>query len=52
MVRKIRPEARFLCRKVKFNRRNPVITITMSDHRYSSWKQFLDAAYWDVELVQ
>ena len=33
-------------------RRNPVISVAMSDHRYSSWKQFLDAAYWDVELVQ
>ena len=31
-------------------RRNPVVTVTLSDHRYSSWKQFLDRAYWDVEL--
>lgn len=31
-------------------RRNPVVTVTLSDHRYSSWKQFLDIAYWDVEL--
>jgi len=32
-------------------RRNPVITIKLSDHRYSSWKQFIDSAYWDVELT-
>ena len=32
-------------------RRNPVVTIKLADHRYSSWKQFLDEAYWDVELV-
>ncbi len=31
-------------------RRNPVVSVTLSDHRYSSWKQFLDRAYWDVEL--
>ena len=32
-------------------RRNPVIHIKLSDRRYSSWKQFLDQAYWDVELT-
>jgi len=32
-------------------RRNPVLTVSLADHRYSSWKQFLDAAYWDVELT-
>jgi len=31
-------------------RRNPVLTISLADGRYSSWRQFLDAAYWDVEL--
>lgn len=31
-------------------RRNPVVTIKLSDQRYSSWKQFLNNAYWDVEL--
>lgn len=31
--------------------RNPVVTIKLSDARYASWKQFLDAAYWDVELT-
>ncbi|MEK6798172.1 MAG: HNH endonuclease [Planctomycetota bacterium] len=31
-------------------RRNPVVTITLCDNRYASWRQFLDAAYWDVEL--
>jgi len=31
-------------------RRNPVVSITLSDDRYASWRQFLDHAYWDVEL--
>jgi len=31
-------------------RRNPVLHINLTDGRYSSWKQFLDHAYWDVEL--
>lgn len=31
--------------------RNPIISLKLSDDRYSSWKQFLDAAYWDVELT-
>lgn len=32
-------------------RRNPVIHIKLSDNRYASWRQFLDQAYWDVELT-
>lgn len=32
-------------------RRNPVLCVKLSDQRYYSWKQFLDAAYWDVELT-
>ncbi|MGD8450980.1 MAG: HNH endonuclease [Phycisphaerae bacterium] len=31
-------------------RRSPVLTIKLSDSRYASWRQFLDFAYWDVEL--
>jgi len=31
-------------------RRSPILTIKMSDSRYASWKQFLDFAYWNVEL--
>jgi len=31
-------------------RRSPVINIRLADARYSSWKQFLDTAYWTVEL--
>jgi 5-methylcytosine-specific restriction endonuclease McrA len=30
--------------------RSPVLTFKMSDSRYASWKQFLDFAYWNVEL--
>ncbi len=32
-------------------RRNPAIHVKLSDDRYASWKQFLDTAYWDVELT-
>ena len=31
-------------------RRSPVIAISLVDGRYKSWKQFLDHAYWSVEL--
>ena len=31
-------------------KRSPVLTIKLSDSRYASWKQFLDFAYWNVEL--
>ncbi len=31
-------------------KRNPVVRIHLSNQRYSSWKQFLDNAYWSVEL--
>src|ERR1700712_775893 len=31
-------------------KRSPVINIKLADERYSSWKQFLDTAYWTVEL--
>ena len=31
-------------------RRSPVLNIKLSDSRYHSWKQFLDFAYWNVEL--
>ena len=31
-------------------KRSPVINIRLADERYSSWKQFLDTAYWSVEL--
>ncbi|MBN1819001.1 MAG: HNH endonuclease [Sedimentisphaerales bacterium] len=32
-------------------RRNPVIHIHLNHDRYKSWKQFLDHAYWSVELT-
>lgn len=32
-------------------RRNPVIHVHLNHERYSSWKQFLDHAYWSVELT-
>jgi len=31
-------------------KRSPVINIRLTDGRYASWKQFLDEAYWTVEL--
>lgn len=29
---------------------SPVLTVKLSDSKYASWKQFLDYAYWNVEL--
>lgn len=31
-------------------KRSPVINVQLAEERYKSWKQFLDAAYWSVEL--
>jgi len=31
-------------------KRSPLITLRLGSQKYSSWKQFLDAAYWNVEL--
>jgi 5-methylcytosine-specific restriction endonuclease McrA len=31
-------------------RRSPMVTIRLTSRKYASWKQFLDAAYWNVEL--
>ncbi|HEX8322989.1 MAG TPA: HNH endonuclease [Tepidisphaeraceae bacterium] len=31
-------------------KRSPAITFKLADERYRSWKQFLDEAYWTVEL--
>ncbi len=31
-------------------RRHPIIHLHLNQHRYQSWKQFLDHAYWSVEL--
>ena len=31
-------------------KRSPVINVRLADEKYSSWKQFLDNAYWTVEL--
>ncbi len=32
-------------------KRNPVIHVHLSHNRYRSWKQFLNNAYWSVELT-
>lgn len=39
-----------LIRKPVKPKRNPLIHIHLGYQRYSSWKQFLDNAYWSVEL--
>jgi len=45
-------EARMhLVRKPRQPRVSPAITVRMGSAKYRSWKQFLDAAYWHVELV-
>jgi 5-methylcytosine-specific restriction endonuclease McrA len=31
-------------------KRSPVVTLHLTSEKYASWKQFLDAAYWNVEL--
>lgn len=31
-------------------RRSPIIQLRLTSEKYASWKQFLDAAYWNVEL--
>ncbi len=33
-------------------KRSPIIAIKMSSNRYASWKEFLDQAYWSVELKE
>ena len=40
---------RLIAPPVKPNR-SPVLNLNLGDGRYSSWKQFLDHAYWSVEL--
>jgi 5-methylcytosine-specific restriction endonuclease McrA len=39
-----------LVRKPVKPRHNPLVHIYLGHQRYSSWKQFLDHAYWSVEL--
>jgi len=39
-----------LIAKPRKPRRSPVINVKLSDAKYHSWKQFLDYAYWNVEL--
>ena len=39
-----------LVRKPIRPRRNPLIQARLGNERYASWKQFLDNAYWSVEL--
>jgi 5-methylcytosine-specific restriction endonuclease McrA len=31
-------------------KRSPVVTLRLTSEKYASWKQFLDNAYWNVEL--
>ena len=40
---------RLITRPVKPGR-SPVVTLRLTSSRYASWKQFLNAAYWNVEL--
>ena len=30
--------------------RSPVVTLRLTSEKYASWRQFLDEAYWEVEL--
>ncbi|NLK40824.1 MAG: HNH endonuclease [Planctomycetes bacterium] len=40
-----------LIQKPEKPKRNPIIGLHLSADRYKSWKQFLDHAYWSVELT-
>lgn len=40
-----------LIRKPIQPRRNPALHVHLAHQRYQSWKQFLDNAYWSVELT-
>ncbi len=40
---------KLITKPVKPNR-SPTLTLQLSNDRYRSWKQFLDYAYWSVEL--
>jgi hypothetical protein len=33
-------------------KRPPAITVRLTSEKYASWKQFLDNAYWSVELKE
>jgi 5-methylcytosine-specific restriction endonuclease McrA len=39
-----------LIRRPVMPRRNPLIALRLGQDKYSSWKSFLDHAYWSVEL--
>ena len=30
--------------------RSPIVTLRLSSEKYASWRQFIDTAYWNVEL--
>jgi len=40
-----------LIRKPYKPRRSPAVTLRLRNEKYRSWKQFLDNAYWSVELI-
>ena len=31
-------------------KRSPIVTLRLTSEKYASWRQFLDTAYWNVEL--
>ncbi|MEM1329076.1 MAG: HNH endonuclease [Planctomycetota bacterium] len=39
-----------LVREPKRPRRNPLISVRLGHDKYTSWKSFLDEAYWSVEI--
>jgi len=44
-------EARIkLVREAVKPKRSPVVVLRLGSQKYASWRQFLDAAYWNVEL--
>jgi 5-methylcytosine-specific restriction endonuclease McrA len=45
----VQARMRLIAEPIKPNR-SPVIQLRLNSAKYASWKQFLDAAYWNVEL--
>jgi hypothetical protein len=39
-----------LIRRPVMPKRNPLIQLRLGQDKYSSWRAFLDHAYWSVEL--
>jgi hypothetical protein len=39
-----------LIRKPEKPKRNPILSLKLTQKKYSAWQNFLNEAYWNVEL--